>query len=356
MGSSDKKKKHRRRHSSDSEDDDYRRHRKSKKDKKSKKKRRRRDRSVSPTDSVSVYDPLTSASRIVKITKEEKARLLEVARKNALQMSSATKTLSKHDQIAIRAGGMTLEQLTEKCKDISDGKADVMDLLGRGEVEIANHPFENKPAGETDYNWAGENPTIQAAHIQQRQAQLAITAGKSKDELVREFPISCGDAHRKKEDALEDIFGKWQSADNSIATADLQEKMKKREEMLGEDEGYFSNSWQPAPVGLGQTDKQLEEKGIGFAPELSDPNQPNIYLAKPEDMVFDDPKNQFIMNKMDELMKQKADLERQISRAPNDLQLIAQMYTIEEKLQAWARKRETPGEWNGGTDAPRGLG
>jgi len=355
MGSSsDKKKKHRRRNSSDSEDD-HRRHRKSKKDKKSKKKRRRRDRSVSPTDSVSVYDPLTSASRIVKITKEEKARLLEVARKNALQMSSATKTLSKHDQIAIRAGGMTLEQLTDKCKDISDGKADVMDLLGRGEVEIANHPFTNKPAGETDYNWAGENPTIQAAHIQQRQAQLAITAGKSKDELVREFPISCGDAHRKKEDALEDIFGKWQSADSSQASADLQEKMKKREEMLGEDEGYFSNSWQPAPVGLGQTDKQLEEKGIGFAPELSDPNQPNIYLAKADDMVFDDPKNQFIMNKMDELMKQKADLERQIARAPNDLQLIAQMYTIEEKLQSWARKRETPGEWNGGTDAPRLL-
>ena len=30
-------------------------------------------------------------------------------------------------------------------------------------------------------------------------------------------------------------------------------------------------------------------------------------------------------------------------------------YTIEEKLQAWARKRETPGEWSGGTDAPRLL-
>lgn len=198
-----KKKKHRRRDDSDSDDERRRRRR----EKKSKKKRRR-DRSVSPTDSVSVYDPLTAASRIVKITKEEKARLLEVARKNALQMSSATKTLSKSDQIAIRAGGMTLEQLTDKCKDISEGKADVMDLLGRGEVEIMNHPFANKAAEETTYNWAGDHPTMNSIHNNQRTAQLAITAGKSKDELVAEFPISSGNAHRQKEDALEDIFGK----------------------------------------------------------------------------------------------------------------------------------------------------
>ena len=212
MGSRSKKS---RRRDSDSDDDDYRRRRR--KDKKSKKsKKRRSDRSPSPTDSVSVYDPLTAASRIVKITKEEKARLLEVARKNALQMSSATKTLSKHDQIAIRAGGMTLEQLTDKCKDISDGKADVMDLLGRGEVEIMNHPFANKAAEETNYNWAGDHPTLGSLSANQRQAQLAITAGKSKDELVREYPISSGNAHRQKEDALEDIFGKWQAADSGF--------------------------------------------------------------------------------------------------------------------------------------------
>ena len=30
-------------------------------------------------------------------------------------------------------------------------------------------------------------------------------------------------------------------------------------------------------------------------------------------------------------------------------------YTIEEKLQSWARKRDAPGEWTGGTDAPRLL-
>ena len=75
-----------------------------------------------------MYDPLTAASRIVKITKDEKARLLDVARRNALQMTTATKTLSRADEIAIRAGGMALEQLTEKVQGISDGRADVMDL------------------------------------------------------------------------------------------------------------------------------------------------------------------------------------------------------------------------------------
>jgi len=302
-----------------------------------------------------VYDPLTAASRIVKITKEEKARLLEVARKNALQMTSATKSLSKNDQIAIRAGGMTLEQLTDKCKDISDGKADVMDLLGRGEVEILNHPFDPKKQGEVDYNWAGEKTF--SLFKNQKQAQLAITAGKTKDELVREFPISCGAAHRKKEDALEDIFGKWENVEERNTEQDLQERMKRRKEMLGEDDGYFNNSWQPAPAGLGQplSRKELDDKGVGFSSQLQDPNAPNLILAGSGEQVFDDPKNQFISQKMDELMQQKSDLERQVAKAPNDLQLIAQMYTIEEKLQQWARKRDVPGEWTGGTDAPRLL-
>lgn len=343
-----RRKKSRKRDSSSDSSDEDRRRRKSRKDRKKKRKRRR---SASPAESVSVYDPLTAASRIVKITKEEKARLLEVARKNALQMTTATKTLSKNDEIAIRAGGMTLEQLTEKCQDISKGKADVMDLLGRGEVELMNHPFDPRKQGEVDYNWAGERDF--SLHNNARTNQLAITAGKSKDELVREFPISSGTSHRKKEDALEDIYGKWESANSADAAADLAERMRKRQEMLGEDEGYFGNSWQPAPMGLGQ--KGLEEKGIGFAEELQNPNGPNIILANKDEQVFDDPKTSYIMTEMDKLMKQKAELERQVQKAPNDLQLIAQMYTIEEKLQAWARKRDAPGEWSGGTDAPRLL-
>lgn len=344
-----RKKSRRRDSSSDDSSDEDRRRRKSRKDRK--KKRRRRRRSASPAESVSVYDPLTAASRIVKITKEEKARLLEVARKNALQMTTATKTLSKTDEIAIRAGGMTLEQLTEKCQDISKGKADVMDLLGRGEVELMNHPFDPRKQGEVDYNWAGEKEFT--LHNNQRTNQLAITAGKSKDELVREFPISSGTSHRKKEDALEDIYGKWESANSADAASDLAERMRRRQEMLGEDEGYFGNSWQPAPMGLGQ--KGLDEKGVGFASELQNPNGPNIILANKDEQVFDDPKSNYIMVEMDKLMKQKAELERQVQKAPNDLQLIAQMYTIEEKLQAWARKRDAPGEWSGGTDAPRLL-
>jgi len=344
-----KKSRSRRRSSSESDSsDEDRRRRKSRKEKK---KRRKRRRSGSPTESVSVYDPLTAASRIVKITKEEKARLLEVARKNALQMTGATKTLSKNDEIAIRAGGLTLEQLTEKCNDIAKGKIDVMDLLGRGEVELMNHPFDPRKQGEVDYNWAGEKDFT--LHNNQRTNALAITAGKSKDELVREYPISAGVSHRKKEDALEDIFGKWEASNSQDAAADLAERMQRRSEMLGEDEGYFGNSWQPAPMGLGQ--KDLEDKGIGFNEQLQNPNGPNIILARGDEQVFDDPKNSYIMQEMDKLMKAKAELERQVQKAPNDLQLIAQMYTIEEKLQAWARKRDAPGEWSGGTDAPRLL-
>jgi len=52
---------------------------------------------------------------------------------------------------------------------------------------------------------------------------LAITAGKTSDELVREYPISSGSAHRQKEDALEDIFSKWQAAETNQGDKELLE-------------------------------------------------------------------------------------------------------------------------------------
>lgn len=164
-----------------------------------------------------------------------------------------------------------------------------MDLLGRGEVELMNHPFDPRKQGEVDYNWAGEKDF--SLHNNQRTNALAITAGKSKDELVREYPISAGVSHRKKEDALEDIYGKWEASNSQDAAADLAERMQRRSEMLGEDEGYFGNSWQPAPMGLGQ--KDLEDKGIGFNEQLQNPNGPNIILARGDEQVFDDPKNSY---------------------------------------------------------------
>jgi hypothetical protein len=63
-------------------------------------------------------------------------KLLEIAKKNALNVHGG---LNKNESIAIRAGGLTIEQLTEKCIRVADGKEDP--IADHIPDDMLNHPF-----------------------------------------------------------------------------------------------------------------------------------------------------------------------------------------------------------------------
>ena len=70
------------------------------------------------------------------LTKEDKMKLLEIAKKNALNVHGG---LNKNESIAMRAGGLTIEQLTAKAARIQSGKDDPIseDIPD----DMLNHPF-----------------------------------------------------------------------------------------------------------------------------------------------------------------------------------------------------------------------
>mgnify|MGYP000186787415 CR=1 FL=1 len=63
-------------------------------------------------------------------------KLLEIAKKNALNVHGG---LNKNESIAIRAGGLTIEQLTEKCQRVAEGKEDP--ISENIPDDMLNHPF-----------------------------------------------------------------------------------------------------------------------------------------------------------------------------------------------------------------------
>ena len=71
------------------------------------------------------------------LSKEDKMKLLEIAKKNALNVHGG---LNKNESIAMRHGGLTIEKLTEKCQRVADGKEDPVteDIPD----DMLNHPFE----------------------------------------------------------------------------------------------------------------------------------------------------------------------------------------------------------------------
>ena len=135
------------------------------------------------------------------LSKEDKMKLLEIAKKNALNVHGG---LNKNESIAMRAGGLTIEQLTEKAKRIQDGIADPVseDVPD----DMLNHPFEVVEK-------APEQLTFRPIFLKPKQVDpLALPADASMAALTKSFPVSAGIQHREvinDYDMEKDGVGEW---------------------------------------------------------------------------------------------------------------------------------------------------
>lgn len=120
------------------------------------------------------------------LSKEDKMKLLEIAKKNALNVHGG---LNKNESIAMRHGGLTIEKLTEKCQRVADGKEDPVteDIPD----DMLNHPFEMVEK-------APEQLTFRPIFLKPKQVDpLALPADASMAALTKSFPVSAGIQHRE---------------------------------------------------------------------------------------------------------------------------------------------------------------
>lgn len=109
------------------------------------------------------------------------------------------------EKISHRLGAVTIQELTEKCKQIAQSKEDD-EIVNKPHVSdeeederpFINHPFKvNEPKS---ISFSLSNPTIKPAP-------------KNQVTLTKEFPVSSGSQHRKKE--VDTVYGEWVPVEKS---------------------------------------------------------------------------------------------------------------------------------------------
>ncbi|XP_048349379.1 protein SON isoform X2 [Sphaerodactylus townsendi] len=169
---------------------------------------RRRSTSVSPDHRRS-----RSASRSPKrLTDLDKAQLLEIAKANAAAMCAkagvplppslmpVATPEKKEEKVTQKSAKETIMELTEKCKKIAQSQEDDV-ILNKPHVsdeEEEEHPFINHPFKLSEPKPIFFNlttPTIKPA------------PPKNQVTLTKEFPVSSGSQHRKKE--ADSAYGEW---------------------------------------------------------------------------------------------------------------------------------------------------
>ncbi|XP_077336066.1 protein SON isoform X2 [Lithobates pipiens] len=173
-----------------------------------------------------------------RLTDLDKAQLLEIAKANAAAMcvkagmplpASLKPVLAPSapvdEKTTHRTYGVTIQELTEKCKQIAQSKEDdeVVNKPHDSDEEEGDQPFYNHPFKVSEHkpiSFSLLNPSLKPAP-------------KTQVTLTKEFPVSSGSQHRKKES--DKVYGEWVPVD------------KKTEEVKDD---VFTNTGPSQPVDI----------------------------------------------------------------------------------------------------------
>ncbi|MEE6467966.1 hypothetical protein FKM82_008122 [Ascaphus truei] len=151
-----------------------------------------------------------------RLTDLDKAQLLEIAKANAAAMCAKagvplpqnlkptiTPVAQADEKVTNRSYGVTIQELTEKCKQIQQSKEDdvIINKPHDSDEEEEERPFYNHPFKVNEHkpiSFSLLNPTIKPAP-------------KTPVILTKEFPVSSGSQHRKKE--ADKVYGEWVPVD-----------------------------------------------------------------------------------------------------------------------------------------------
>ncbi|KAL1505795.1 hypothetical protein ABEB36_005274 [Hypothenemus hampei] len=262
----------------------------------------------------------------------DKKKLLEIARRNAVQMMKSGNlpgalTLGSKAQekmiAAIRMGGKTVEELTEFCKSLSK-KEELGELSSLSEREDSDadepfhHPFKLK-----------DRPTTITMNIKNAVPLPTKTTQERTTELRMQFPVSSGQQHRVNEE--------WIPVP-SISNKSTNVKSKSIES--------------PAPVPLAIEAAppvpiiplQTQSPDSLIATPLTAPPGPQFFPlvpATPESSGVD----------IGSVVSQRLTAMRKLQENPHDVQALTEMYKSNKEMDHWAKSKQQFGQFTGSTGA-----
>ncbi|XP_078001480.1 uncharacterized protein LOC144453977 isoform X2 [Glandiceps talaboti] len=278
----------------------------------------------------------------------DKRKLLEIARANAYAQQQAgllptniqLPPISREEMASQKAGGKTISELTEVCKQISEKQLDINssdeEPINRpigsdeedGQQPFLHHPFQIK-----------SQPLPIVVNIKNAiQKTVPMHIQQDKETLLAQFPVSSGTQHRKKECEYVDPYGQWVVVEKKDPSNKPQATTTTTTPIATQD---TENNQSPVTT----TESSSTSTSTTTTTVAS-----NVEAAKStKDEVF--PKTQSPSFDISTMVSERLQALRKLQRNPNDVEAMGMMYKANQQIQSWASSNQKPGQFTGSTDA-----
>ncbi|XP_046554349.1 LOW QUALITY PROTEIN: protein SON-like [Haliotis rubra] len=255
--------------------------------------------------------------------KIDKSKLRKIAIANVLAAVKAGEQGADVDLATLKAGGKSVEELTDFCKKISEkgySDSDSDSEYGRhsdgeeGEGPFINHPFKLRDPSTL--------PNIIMNIRNSKQLPVLTPQAKATQcaQLRLQFPVSSGSQHRAKEDQWVPVEKTTAPVTATIATP------------------VVTTVATPAAVTTVAIPAPMSQTAAVSAP---------LNVVAQQDKVFPDPPAEPI--DIGAIVSERLSLVRKLTENPYDVQALCSMHKAQEKSSQWAQSKFLPGQFTGST-------
>ncbi|CAB1440736.1 unnamed protein product [Pleuronectes platessa] len=217
-------------------------------------------------------------------------------------------------KVAKQANSISIKEFTDKCKMIVDSKGELPVAV----PHVSDEEDDGKPFGgaalreQKAISFSINNTTVRPA--------VRSDAG-----IAKEFPVSSGCQHRKKEGEAMGAYGEWVPVDKAAEKAAAAARKA-------------SSTVHTATSSSGET-------AAAGSPEAGEQPAPGPV----NDNVFPDP----VMQPVDisQAVTERIKAQRRLAENPYDVNAICMLSRAQEQVDAWAQSNTVPGLFTGSTGA-----
>ncbi|XP_040888004.1 protein SON [Toxotes jaculatrix] len=221
-------------------------------------------------------------------------------------------------KVAKQANSISIKEFTDKCKMIVDSKGELPVAV----PHISDEEDDGKPFGgsalreQKAISFSINNTTVRPA--------VRSDAG-----MAKEFPVSSGSQHRKKEGEGLGAYGEWVPVDKAADKAAAASR----------------KTLTAVPTASATSSSSLGEAAAIGSPEAVE--QPGFTPVN--DSVFPDPLQQPV--DISQAVTERIKAQRRLAENPYDVSAICMLSRAQEQVDAWAQSNTVPGLFTGSTGA-----
>ncbi|XP_027866791.1 protein SON isoform X1 [Xiphophorus couchianus] len=221
-------------------------------------------------------------------------------------------------KVAKQANSISIKEFTDKCKMIADSTGELPVAL----PHVSDEEDDGKLFGGSTIreqkviNFNINNTTVRPT-------------SRSDAEMAKEFPVSSGSQHRKKEGEGVVAYGEWvpveKTADKSTST------------------GKKSVSTAPSATSTSLSGEAASDSG------LPDVIEQQVAPVPDSDSVFPEVRQQNV--DITQAVTERIKAQRRLAENPYDVSAICMLSRAQEQVDAWAQSSNVPGLFTGSTGA-----